>query len=256
MVYRWCEKVDECHDLSHYSVHTSGQTFDLILSCFSIKMSFLQLPIEIRLNIYSELFGEGIVYIDGGRQDVSVQAKDSCMLPTFDNLSRRQTRSAQLLRTCKMVLDEARPILYRNTIFRTSFQAFAGRLPSRMTSSNPSYAHVRNLEWGLACDILKKYDSDDVQIAKEEVQHLRTIQLVCQSESWRDSFCGEWVDRQTFVRGRQQVIDFAKHLQAKMSNERGSVTLVEDCRHLSRGRVVLRLFRGRRGIAADEMVIT
>lgn len=99
--------------------------------------------------------------------------------------------------------------------------------------------------------MLKKYDAKDVNIDEDEAQHLQTLQLTCQAENWKGSFCGEWCDREVFVRGRQQVIDFARLVQSKMGNSAGPVTLVEDVRYLSRGRVVMRLFRGKRVVRSD-----
>lgn len=221
------------------------------LLIYIIKMKFLQLPIEIRLQVYAELFGEDIAIVDGGRQDTGSEAETPTVLPRLNRSPQRQQRSAQLLRTCKLIMAEARPILYQNTLFRTSFQAFAGRLPVQMTNSNPSYPYARHLEWNLHCDILKRSEPAEVQIEANDVRQLQSVQLVCQAENWKGSLCGEWVDREVFVRGRQQVIDFARHLQSKMSNGIRPVTLAEDLRFLSRGRVVVRLFRGSRGVAPD-----
>lgn len=211
-------------------------------------MTLFQLPLEIRLSIYSELFGNGIAHVDGGRQDIGVEAESPNMLPAITQSPRLQQRSAQLLRTCKAVLAEARPVLYENTIFRTSYQAFAGRLPVKMTNGNLCYPYVRHLEWSLDCDILKKFIDRDVCIRENDARYLQTVQLTCQAENWKGSFCGEWCDREMFVQGRQQVTDFAKLLQASMSGESTPVNLVEDTRFLSRGRVVLRLSKGGRAV--------
>ena len=214
-------------------------------------MAFLQLPLELRLEIYSHLFGDVVAHVEGGRQDTGTEAEAPSILAKSGNHLRRQQRSAQLLRTCKTILAEARPILYQHTIFRVNFQAFAGRLPVKMSAGNPSYQHVRHLEWSLSCDMLKRYDATDVQIDDKEARNLQSLQLTCQAENWKGSFCGEWCDREIFIRGRQQVIDFAKLLQSKMSSSTRPVTLVEDVKYLSRGRVVTRLFRGSRAIGPD-----
>lgn len=218
-------------------------------------MSFLRLPIEIRLSVYEELFGQGVASIDGGRQDTGTESRAPSMIPVATGRVRTQQRSAQILRTCKTILAEARPILYRNTVFKTTFQAFAGRLPVQMTAGHPSASEVRHLDWHLKCDLLKKYDPADVHITPEDVRSLQSIQLVCQAANWREPYCGEWFDRETFVRGRQQVVDFAKVLQTNMKRGTKQVTLLEDVRSLPRGRVVLRLFEGRRIPTADELVL-
>lgn len=218
-------------------------------------MSFLGLPLEIRLNIYETLFSQGVALVDGGRQDTGEESRAPSIIPAPTTLVRTQQRSAQMLRTCKTILAEARPVLYNNTLFRTTFQAFAGRLPVQMTTGHPSAPHVRHLDWHLNCDLLKKYDPAEVCLSPTDAQSLQSVQIVCQAGNWRDSICGEWCDRDTFVRGRQQVVDFAKILQANMKTGAKQVTLVEDVKFLPRGRVVLRIFQGRKPLAADELIL-
>lgn len=213
--------------------------------------SLLDLPYEIRLQIYSDVFGHGITYVDGGRQDAGPNNNRPSMLPMPAEKSHRQERSAQLLRTCRTILKEARPILYKSTVFRSYSNAFAGRMPVQMTTDHATFRHVQHLEWSLHCDMLKRFDPADVQIEAEETKKLRSVQLDCQSENWRNSYCGEWDDRQVFVKGRQQVIDFAKILQVRMSTPKSPVMLIEDMQYLSRGRVILKLFRGRYSVGPN-----
>lgn len=210
------------------------------------KLEFLGLPVEIRLNIYSQLFGTGIAHVQGGRQDAGAAPAAPEMFPNSPEMIQSPDRSSQLLRTCKAILIEARPVLYKNTTFRSSFQAFAGRLPVQTASESLIFRHVRNLEWNLACDLLKVHKSEDVIITPESVRNLHSIQIACQAESWRGSFCGEWCDRELFVSGRSQVVEFAKLLQLRMAETGKRTTLIEDTRGLSRGRVVLRLMLGRK----------
>lgn len=217
-------------------------------------MSFLHLPIEIRLAVYSELFGEGIARVNGGRQDTGTEAQTPSMLPSPNKHGRNQQRSAQLLRTCRTILAEAAPVLYNHTIFQTTFDAFAGRLPVCMTDGNPSFPAVRHLAWHLHCDLLKKYDSTEVHIEPRDTQNLRSIQIVCQAETWRDTTCSEWFERDALIKGRQQVLDFAKALKAKMATGTKQFTLIEDTRLLPRGRVVLNIFQGRRIPAGDVCI--
>lgn len=214
------------------------------------KLEFLRLPVEIRLNIYAQLFGDSVAYLDGGRQDVGTENKAPSIFPSPE-LIHSPGRGSQLLRTCKMVLAEAQPVLYKNTTFRTSFQAFAGRLPVRHSDGNLTFPHVKKLEWQLSCDLLKVYKADDVSITHEDVRNLESIQISCQAESWRGSFCGEWCDRELFVNGRGQVVEFVKLLQSKMAGKGKRTTLIEDIRGLSRGKVVLKLMVGRRDIGID-----
>lgn len=214
-------------------------------------MQFLHLPIEIRLNVYSQLFGEGVANAHGGRQDVGCEAETPNMLPVLKQAPCMAGRGAQLLQTCKIILNEARPILYKNTVFRSSYQAFAGKLPDQTASDNLTFQHVKHLEWQLNCDLLKKHDPTDVHIKHTDVQNLKTVKMTCQVENWREVLCNEWHDEGNFVRGRQQFVDFAKLLQSSMSEGKRVITLVEDTKQLSRGRVVLKLFEGRRLLTSD-----
>lgn len=214
-------------------------------------MAFLDLPLEIRLEIYSHVFGDGVAHVDGGRQDTGSESQAPSILPLPGKQLCQRQWSAQLLRTCRIILAETRPILYQHTIFRINFQAFAGRLPVQMAAGHPSYTLVQHIEWSLSCDLLKKYEPMDVMIGESDMHHLQSLQLTCQVENWRGSFCGEWCDREEFVRGRQQVIEFAKLLRSKMASLAKPATLVEDMRYLSRGRVVLRLSRAERPVRCD-----
>lgn len=214
-------------------------------------MSFFSLPVEIRLAIYDELFGQGIAAVRDGRQDVGSESKAPSVLPEIDSRTPLQPRSAQILRTCKTVLAEAAPILYNNTIFRTNFEAFAGRLPVQMTAGNPSASKIHHLEWSLKCDLLKKYDPTELLINPQDTQSLRSVQIVCQAANWREPICGEWCDQEAFVRGRQQVIDFGKALQESMRTNAKQVTLLEDLVSLQKGRVMLRLREGCRRPTAN-----
>lgn len=207
-------------------------------------MSFFCLPVEIRLAIYEELFGQGVTSIDGGRQDTGSESQSPSMLPTTSGRVHTQQRSAQMLRTCKTILAEASPILYKYTLFRTTFQAFAGRLPVQLTAGHPSAPHIRHLDWHLRCDLLKKYDPTELHITSDDTRSLESVQIVCQAANWREPICGEWCDQETFIRGRQQVVDFAKALRTSMKQGTKQVTLLEDVTSLSRGRVVLKISMG------------
>lgn len=219
-------------------------------------MSFFLLPLEIRLTVYEELFGMGIASINGGRQDTGSEAQTPSMLPIVTGQGRSQQRSAQMLRTCKTILAEASPVLYKNTIFRSTFQAFAGRLPVQLTAGHPSAPKVRHLDWELKCDLLKKYDPAELDISREDIQSLQSVQLVCQAASWREPIYGERCDRENLAHGRGQVIDFAKALQQNMRRGTKIVTLLEDTSTLSRGRVVLKILEGWRALADHVSILS
>jgi len=214
-------------------------------------MQFLQLPYEIRLNIYSQLFGEGIALVDGGRQDSGNEAEFPSFLPSMTCAEFSQERSGQMLRTCKAILAEARPILYQHTTFRSTFQAYAGKLPTRMTNGNSIFPYVRHLQWQLRCDMLKRYNPAAVEISACDVGGLQSLLLVCQTETWNSSFCGTGTDRDVYVGGREHFLDFAKLLQSKMNSSPKPVTLLENFAHLSRGRIMLRLVRGKYVLQAE-----
>ncbi|KAJ9661965.1 hypothetical protein H2198_001717, partial [Neophaeococcomyces mojaviensis] len=120
-----------------------------------------------------------------------------------------------------------------------------------MTNNNPTLPYVRHLQWHLNCDMLKRYNPAALDIDECDTEGLQSVLLVCQAENWKGSFCGAWTDREIFVRGREQLLDFAKLLQSKMNSGAKPVTLLENSIYLSRGRVVLRLVKGRYALQAE-----
>src|SRR5947209_2757503 len=125
----------------------------------SQSCTLLHLPVEIRLQIYAELFGTGKVILDGGDHQ-----QTSCFVSsTVAPISTAAGRSSQLLRTCKAILSEARPVLYANTVFHVIQQTFAGSLPSSFTDDHPSAMHLHNVIWQIECDILKRWYEDGLQ---------------------------------------------------------------------------------------------
>lgn len=217
-------------------------------------MNFLQLPFEIRVQVYRELFGQGIATVQAGRQDTGHEARRPSLLPARPPTS-SYSRSSQILRTCRTILLEAQPILYDNTIFRTSLEAFAGRLPVQLSNSNPVHEHAQHIEWSLYCDILKRFDENDVQISATDVGKVQTIELSCQAENWINSYSGDLTERQAFLSGRKQMIALAQCLATKMKST-GPVVLAENSRHVSRGRISLRLCRKRRNLHPDDLILT
>ena len=123
---------------------------------------------------------------------------------------------------------------------------FAGRLPTKLKGGHPAATNAKNLTWQLNCDLLKYFYLEDFSIEAEDMAMLNSLELRCMAENWRGSFCGEWCDRETFVRGREQMIQYAKLLKEKMENgEAATVSVIEDRKGLSRGQVVLWLKRGK-----------
>ena len=205
-------------------------------------MSFFDLPAEIRIKIYHLVFGYGKALISADCRD-----EISCILPRSAKLQHQLPRSSQLLQTCKTVLFEARDILYADSVLHVIVaQAFAGRLPATLTDGHIVAPYVQHLIWQLDCDMMKHFYADDLRLDPTSFAELESLELRIRADTWRDSFLGEWCDREAFVRGREQAIAYAMTLKDTMINGRRSeVNLVEDRSQLGRGRVILRLSRGK-----------
>lgn len=194
--------------------------------------NFFDLPVEIRLDIYKLTFGSGKTILQTTRSDT-----DS-LLPLAASPQYRCLRSGQLLATCRTILEEARPILYSNTTFQVTSHVFAGKWPSTFTDGASIAPFVKHLVWQVDCDMMKMVYEDDLKMQSTDFNQLSSLELRARAETWRDSFLGEYCDRDRFIKGREQAIDYGKSLQRHMSK---SLALVEDRRLLSKGCVVLRL---------------
>jgi hypothetical protein len=205
-------------------------------------MAFLDLPAEIRLSIYDLVFGNSNTVLSAKRRGDDRYS----LLPAETTALHETHRSAQLLRVCKAIFLEALPILYSNTTFHIIAQAFAGQLPLTFTNGHPAASQVRQLVWQLDCDMMKHYYPDELRLSPTALVQLTSLELRCRAETWRNSFLGEWCDREAFVKGREQTIEFAKTIRSLMaSGEDDCVALVEDRGQLERGQVILRLARGK-----------
>jgi len=208
---------------------------------------FLDLPLEIRLDIYGLVFGCGKALIEAKNEDDS-----SCLLPRDSAFHNHGPRSSQLLRVSRTILLEARPVLYANTTFHVCTQAFAGKLPETFTNGHPCAPHIKHLIWQLDCDMLKHYYPEDLRLDPLEVAQWSSLEIRCRAELWRNSFMGEWCDREAFVRGRDQLVAYTGVFQAAMSSPSGGrVHLIEDRCQLGRGRVILRLNRTNPGLKQE-----
>jgi len=140
------------------------------------------------------------------RQDSDNDPRPS-LLPINSEFQHTLTRSAQLLRTCKPILDETRPILYDKTTLHTISYAFAGKLPTRLSNDHPAMLHVKNLIWQMDCDILKHFYPEDFAFDAASLAGLRCLEIRVKSEMWRNGFLGNWCDRECLVKGRQTCIE-------------------------------------------------
>lgn len=201
--------------------------------------SFTDLPVEIRLSIYSYLFSPSKVVLNAN----DPPSDQSCLIPTAVNVRKRQCeRSSQLLRVCRQILYEARPVLYANTTFHSMIRTFAGSLPSSLSNGHPIAKHVRHVVWQLDCDILKKYLDEDFTFQQGELGMIDTLEIIAKVDTWKGSFCGEDCDRDGFVRGRNNMLEYGKLLQTQLKKDSGrSAYFVEDERFLGKGEVRIRL---------------
>ncbi|ETI27155.1 hypothetical protein G647_09837 [Cladophialophora carrionii CBS 160.54] len=199
--------------------------------------TFFDLPLEIRLDIYSLVFGSGMALLEAKVEDDSC-----CMVPRRGTILNPSPRSSQLLRVSRTILLEARPIFYANTVFHIRSLVFAGALPTRLTDGHPCAPHIKHLVWQLDCDMLKHFYDEELQIGVPEISGWSSFEIRCCADTWRDSFLGEWCDREAFLRGRAQVVDYARMFHDAMSGGGGgSLTLVEDRSQLGSGRIILRI---------------
>ena len=216
--------------------------------------ALLYLPVEIRLQIYAELFGTGKVILDGGDHQ-----KTSCFVSsTVAPISTAPGRSSQLLRTCKTILSESRPVLYANTVFHVIQQTFAGSLPSSFTDDQPSAMHVHDVIWQIECDILKRWYEDDLQFQKAaDWASLRSLEIRCRVDAWRGSYCGGADERANFATGREQVLKYGARLLDGMGvgDEKTFQTLVEDCRFHGKGEMRIRLIKSRGSLYSDVSLV-
>jgi hypothetical protein len=204
-----------------------------------MAMGFLDLPLEIRLEIYGLVFGRNKVWVGVDKGDNS-----SCLVPKDGTFRNHTNKSSQLLRVNRTILLEARPVLYANTIFHVLVRSFAGTLPTRITDGHPCAPYVKHLIWQLDCDMMKHFYIEDLRLDRVATTQWSSVELRCQAGSWRQSFLGEWCDREAFVKGREQVMSYACMLQDAMSSANlGQVSLIENESHLGRGQVMLRLDR-------------
>lgn len=219
--------------------------------------TFFDLPFEIRLEVYKLLFRPAKVILAAKDED------DSCsMVPKSATFQHQSSKSSQLLRVNRTILQEARPILYANTTIHVVSRAFAGKLPTRWTDGQHLAPHIKHLIWQMDCDMLKHFYAEDHRLDLEVISGLSSLEIRCRVDTWRNSFLGEWCDREAFVKGRAHLIEYARVFQDAMSSGLGHrVDLEEDRSQLGRGRIVLRLQRHRarrsseRKAGGDSLII-
>lgn len=216
-------------------------------------MLLLQLPLEIRLNIYAQLFGQETVILDAGRQDVGSRARRPRLLSFTTSTTHCQPRSAQILRTCRVVLEEARPMLYAHTMFKTVTDAFAGKIPLEFSTEHLTAPLVRHMCWQIHCDLLKCFKVEDVKISPSDVKNLRSLEICCSAESFKGSYAGGSQDSEVFATGRNWLLAFATLLRQYMSTPNRRACLVEKKAHLPRGTITFLITKSNQREIAVEV---
>jgi hypothetical protein len=216
--------------------------------------ALLHLPVEIRLQIYAEVFGIGKVILDGGDHQQTSCFVSSMVAP----IPTAPGRSSQLLRTCKTILSEARPVLYANTVFHVIQQTFAGSLPSSFTDDHPSAMHIHDVIWQVECDILKRWYEDDLEFQRAaDWASLKSLEIRCRVGAWRESYCGDVDERASFATGREQVLKYGARLLDGMGvgDKKTFQTLVEDRRFHGKGEMRIRLINSRWPLYSDVSLL-
>lgn len=103
--------------------------------------------------------------------------------------------------------------------------------------------------------MLKRHDPQEIRITKDDLGGLSELQLFIQAENWKGLACGSWRDEKIYAKDREAIIEYAKSLRSIMTDGGSCVALVGNERHLSRGRIFLRLIRGSAVLGPDETLL-
>ena len=101
-------------------------------------LNILDLPVEIRIEVYPYLFMNGKVLLDAGACH-----GPSYLIPEHAVVAHHVLQSSQILRTCKTILYEARPLLYKKPIFHVLVNIFAGNLPVAVSNGSSTASQGR-----------------------------------------------------------------------------------------------------------------
>ena len=205
--------------------------------------SLLSLPVEIRLEIYSLLFGQGKAMLNLGNRP---HLKSFIPGAAFET-ARAPERSSQLLRTCQTILHEAQPLLYATTTFHVLQHVFAGSLPTSFSDGHGGAKYMKHVVWQLECDLLKRWYAEDLQFqSADEWGSLQTLEIRCRADQWCGSYHGEKDERAEFANGREQVVNYGAWLLQGMGNSERTtfLKLSEDRRYNGKGEVRIKLARG------------
>lgn len=144
---------------------------------------FLDLPLEIRLDIYRDLFGFGIALVDIQR----IETTDSSFKRFF--VTEIEERSSQFLRTCKTIWTEAAAVFYENTTFKLNRQVDFVFYMQPDSSSASKLAKLRHVEVDFKPEKLKDLPQGFSEAKKlvraAGLEMLTDLKLTCHAVEWR-----------------------------------------------------------------------
>ena len=146
----------------------------------TVRRSLLDLATETRLHIYESLLDYKRVTVEADLDLTSTRPVQDCL--SRGDFIRPSHRSGQILRTCKQILNEARPVLHKNTIFVVNRLASPDTLPYTIKAS-PSFGQMRHLEIDMALQDLHSTLVWNVQ-GESYVDWLHSLKITCTSQSW------------------------------------------------------------------------
>lgn len=212
-------------------------------NCAAMTITFLDLPTEVRLQIYSDLFKSSS---PGSTIQVG-NASNQFLLPLHLTPERSPTKSSQILQTCSTVLFEARPILYDSTTIEVRTNSYGGRLPTKISDGFSGAHQVKKLVWNLNCDLLMRSDFDEIKTGfNQALPNLDYVGLHVRVDTWCDGACVVQADPNEIAIGHQQVREFALLIARSMAGEtEDKISIAEDERRRERGWIILKLERKR-----------
>ena len=156
------------------------------------KISFLTLPVEIRLEIYDLL----LVMRDK-------RTGQNTPLDLFPTDSDEAQVELDILRTCKQIYDEASPILYSQNIFTTMYAEDITRLILHVGPAN--FKLIKHLDFYVPFPATPPSWLRLFNMLAKEASGLRSIRLRLDSSFERGIWCGGLGDNVSFVRALAKI---------------------------------------------------
>lgn len=92
-------------------------------------------------------------------------------------------------------------------------------------------------------------------MTKDDFEGLTELQLLIQAENWKRIFCGTWQAEKEFIEDRETILEYVKSLRDLMTAGQRPVAIIGDQKHLSRGRMMLRLVKGDVVLGPNEVLL-